>query len=581
MLRLMKKILVIDDEESIRYNLVQLLTTENFDAIAAEDGRLGLHLAFEVIPDLILCDVLMPELDGYEVLKGLRQNPVTATIPFIFLTAKDTKADLRQGMELGADDYITKPFTIDELLGAIATRLEKQAAIAQRYTLALQQAAQRLNHLVYYDSLTGLPNRLLLRERLHRVVRQNTLHKQLVPVVFLDLNKFSRINQTLGPSYGDQLLKAVAQRLTACVGADDTVAHLSADRFIIILKPVAQKSDAAIVAQAILDALSQPFILDSQEVFITARIGIAVYPSDGSDIDTLIQRASSAISFPLQHGGNDYQFYTSQMPAVSIDDMVMETALHRALEREEFQVYYQPQVNLQTGQIVGAEALLRWQHPERGLVPPGSFIPLAEKTGLIVPIGEWVLKTACFETKVWRQSGVSVALRVSVNLSPRQFSQPDLRQKIVQIIQATGFDPLCLELELTESTLMQDVADAIATLSELQALGIKIAVDDFGTGYTFLSYLKQFPFTTLKLDRCFVRNVGSDPTNTAITTAIIQLAHNLNLEVIAEGVETEAELAYLRQQGCDFMQGFLFSRPLPAAEFEQMLAEGKHLTIKN
>lgn len=576
----MKKILIIEDEEFIRYNLIELLKTEDFDAIAAEDGRSGLKLAAEATPDLILCDVMMPELDGYEVLKCLRRNPATATIPFIFLTAKDTKADIRQGMELGADDYLSKPFTRAELMGAIATRLSKQSVINQRYTLALKQAAERVNRSVYYDSLTGLPNRLLLEERLHQVASKNTQLAQLIPVLFLNADRFSRINETLGPSYGDALLKAVAQRLTTYVG-QDTVARLSADRFIILLAPVAQKKAAASVAQEIIDALSQPFFLSGHEVTITVRIGIAFYPSNGSDIDSLIQHAETAMSHSWQHGENESQVSTSQMQLASSDRQGLERDLHRALESQEFQVYYQPQVNLQTGEIIGAEALLRWRHPERGLVPPGSFIPLAEATGLIVPIGEWVLKTACKEIKVWQQSAFSHSLRVAVNLSARQFGQSALVQKIVQIIQTANLDPFCLELELTESIIMQDMAGAIAILSELQSLGIKIAIDDFGTGYSSLSYLKQLPFTTLKLDRCFVRNVGIDPTNTAIATAVIQMAHNLNLETIAEGVETEAELAYLRQLRCDYMQGFLFSPPLPASEFEQLLTGGKRLTIKN
>lgn len=576
----MKKILVIEDEEFIRYNLMELLDAEDFDARAAENGVIGLQLVREEIPDLILCDVMMPELDGYAVLSALRSDPLTATIPFIFITARADKNDLRKGMQMGADDYLTKPFTRAELLGAIATRFKKQQAMEERYNSTLKQANSRLNRLIHYDSLTGLPNRLILRERLNQFLSKTTESSQIVPIFFLDLNRFSSINDTLGPSCGDSLLKEVARLLSGVVSPEDTVARLNADQFALILSPIHHQREAAHIAEALLDALSQSFLLNGQQVFITSSIGIAFYPKDARDIDTLIQLAETAMSHGKNRRGNSYQYYTSQMQVGSKDDRALESALYKSLSRNEFEVYYQPLVNLQTRQIVGAEALVRWKHPELGMISPGSFIPLAEANGLIIPIGEWVLKTAAKQTKLWHRSGFPW-LRVSINLSCRQFSQPGLSEKIVEVLAATGLEPQAIELELTESILMQDVPSAIATLGQLQAKGIKIAIDDFGTGYCSLSYLKQFPFTTLKIDRCFVRNIANDATNSAITTAIIQMAHDLNLEVIAEGVETQDELAFLYQHGCDIMQGFLFSRPLPAIEFEQLLRTEKCLTIKN
>jgi diguanylate cyclase (GGDEF)-like protein len=566
----MIKILVIEDEELMRANNVQILEFENFDAISAKNGLIGVQLAQEQLPDLILCDVMMPGLDGYGVLRALRQNPATAAIPFIFTTAKASKADFRQGMELGADDYLTKPFTSDELVAAIATRLKKRAAIAQRYTTKLKQAEEKLNYSVYYDSLTNLPNQLLLRKRLNQLLIQGNYNERLLTILTLSLEQFNQINSTLGHPFGDLLLKAVAERLIASVGENDTVARLQADRFAIILATLDQKQEAANVAQTILDVLSQPFILDGHEVFITVNIGIALHPFDGSDIDTLLKNADIAMYIAKKQEGTNYQFYSRDMNVEFSNQLALKTSLHHGLERAEFQVYYQPQVDLQTRQIVGAEALLRWQHPEWGLVSPAKFIPLAEEIGLIIPIGDWVLRTACRQTKLWQAAGFP-HLRIAVNISGRQFSQQDFSKRLVQILKETGLDPKYLELELTETIVIKDPEAAIITLNELKALGIQISIDDFGTGYSSLSYLKKFPFDTLKIDQGFVRDITNDAKNAEITTAIIQMARGLNLKVIAEGVETEAELSFLYQQQCDEIQGYLFSRPVSAKEFERLL----------
>jgi diguanylate cyclase (GGDEF)-like protein len=572
----MTKILVIEDEELLRANTIQILEFEDFHAIAAENGLMGLQLAQEQIPDLILCDVMMPELDGYAVLSALRQNPATAGIPFIFTTAKSSKADLRQGMELGADDFLTKPFTADELLAAIATRLKKQVAITQHYTTELKQAEEKLNYSVYYDGLTNLPNQLLLRKRLNQLLIQADCNERLVTILTLSLEPFKQINSTLGHPFGDLLLKAVAERLRACVGDNDTLARLQADRFAIILSTITYRHEAANVAQIIWDVLSQPFLLDGHEVFITTNIGIVLHPFNGSDIDTLLKNAEIAMYIAKKQEGSNYQFYSRDMNVEFSNQLALETSLHHGLERAEFQVYYQPQIDLQTRQIVGAEALLRWQHPEWGLVSPTKFIPLAEKSGLIIPIGEWVLRTACKQNQVWQAASFS-PLRMAVNISGRQFSQQDFSKRLVQILKETGIDPKCLELELTESTVINNPEATIRTLNELRALGIQISIDDFGTGYSSLSYLKTFPFDTLKLDQSFVRNISNDSKNAEIATAIIHMAHGLNLKVIAEGVETEAELSFLCQQHCDEIQGYLFSKPLLSREFEQLLTTRKFL----
>ncbi|HEY9649362.1 MAG TPA: EAL domain-containing protein [Coleofasciculaceae cyanobacterium] len=574
----MKKILVIEDEELVRENILELLDAEGFEVISAENGRIGVDLAKAMLPDLILCDVMMPDLDGYGVLNTLRQETATATVPFIFLTAKAAKADFRQGMELGADDYITKPFTRAELLGAIATRLKKQAAVQDQYHTELQQAKEQLHYLIHHDRLTQLPNRLSLRERFQQVQTIDTNPDKLITVLSLSLDRFNQINDSLGHSYGDLLLKAVAQRLTHCVNPQDIVARLEAGQFAIILATPQHKKEAENVAQTLLQCISETFKVADREIFITASIGMALYPQDGTEIEQLLKHANIAMTQTQQLGGDQYQFYTPVFNIGSSDRLALQSSLRYALERQELRVFYQPQVNLNTGEIVGSEALVRWQHPERGLVAPDKFIPIAEETGLIVSIGEWVLKTACEQTKIWQNSGFS-DLRVAINLSSRQFTQIDLRKQLVQILMTTGLDPEYIELELTESMLVQNTEVAIRRLNALKSLGVKIAIDDFGTGYSSLSYLQQFPFDILKIDRCFIRNITSDSNNAAITKAIIEMAKTLNLKLMAEGVETESELSFVRQHHCDGMQGYLFSRPVPAHEFGQLLASGKRLPL--
>lgn len=566
----MKKILVIEDEELVRENILELLDAEGLAGIGATNGYKGIDLAKVEKPDLIICDVMMPGLDGYSVLKTLRQETTFATTPFIFLTAKAAKADFRQGMELGADDYLTKPFTRAELLGAIATRFKKQ----QQYRSELEQAKDQLDYLMYHDSLTNLPNQLSLREQFKQI--KSTHSQQLMTIMCVGLDRFNQINDDLGHSVGDRLLQAVAQRLVNGVTSEDYVARLGSGQFAIILPTTPHKKDAVFVAQTLLEQFSQTFAIDDQEIFVTASIGMALYPRDGRDIEQLLNQANKAMFQAKQQGGNCHQFYSIALSKGTSDRVALKTSLRYALERDELQVYYQPQLNLETGKIIGAEALLRWEHPERGLVSPIKFIPLAEETGLILPIGEWVLKTACQQTRHWQKMGYP-HLKIAVNLSGRQFQQLDLRHRLVKIFTETGLRPEYLELELTESMLVENTDVAIRRLQALKALGVEIAIDDFGTGYSSLSYLQQFPFDTLKIDRCFIRNIHDNPSHAAITQAIIEMANTLDLKLVAEGVETDAELSFVVQHHCHKMQGYLFSKPLPAKEFESLLFSEKAL----
>ena len=576
----MHKILVIEDERSLRINLIKLLCAEGFQVIGADNGRNGVKLARLEQPDVIICDVLMPHLDGYGVLKALQQDSATATIPFIFLTAKADRADWRQAMTLGADDYLTKPFTRAELLDAIASRLQKKASLAQQHTVELQQAQAQLDYLLRHNHLTNLPNKLFLQEQFNQLLTQSDARKRKFPVLSVGFEQLKRLHNTLGPTSGDLLLKALAKRLQDCVSTQDTIAHLGAAQFVILLTTTNQRPEVAKIAETLIDAFSLPLSVGDREFFLTARIGIAFFGRDGRDLDTLIKHASAAREETKKPGNNPYQFYIASIGTKSQEELLLELELHQALERKEFQVYYQPKVHLRTGEIEGAEALVRWYHPERGAISPAEFIPLAERTGFIVPLGEWILRTACTQAQVWQTAGLP-PIRIAVNLSGHQFSQPHLGQQIIEILQETGLDPRYLELELTESTVMQNPETAIATLSQLKALGIQISIDDFGTGYSSLSYLGQLPFDILKIDRSFVCSLTQDEKNAAITTAILQLARSLNLKVVAEGVETEDELAFFYGHDCDEIQGYWFSPPLSAPAFEEVLSGSKRLPLSS
>jgi diguanylate cyclase (GGDEF)-like protein/PAS domain S-box-containing protein len=439
-----------------------------------------------------------------------------------------------------------------------------------------KQAEARINYLAYHDTLTGLLNRVSFEDRLVESVARAATDNQPLAVMFLSLDRFRKFNDTLGHIIGDQLLRSVAERLTLALGEGNTVARFGSEEFAVLLTRIKEAEEAAQTARDLHGILDAPFNVEGHELYVSASIGISLYPEDGRDAQGLLKSAGAALYRAKQSGGSNYQFYTADMNERALHRLALENQLRWALEREEFRVYYQPQVNIDTGQITGMEALVRWQHPEMGLIAPAEFVPLAEDTGLIALIGEWVLKTACAQTKSWQDCGFK-NLRVAVNLSPRQFQQPDLVLIIERMLAETGFDASCLELEVTESSVMKNAETAISTLGELKAMGIKISIDDFGSGYSSLSYLKHLPINVLKIDQSFVRDMTSDPKDAAIVMAIIQLAHSLQLQVIAEGVESEEQLRFLRLLRCDAMQGFLFCRPLAVAAFEQFLFERRSL----
>ncbi len=441
-------------------------------------------------------------------------------------------------------------------------------------------AEQQIQHIAHHDVLTGLPNRGLLRDRLAQAMAQARRKHRALWVLLIDLDRFKFVNDSLGHKAGDLLLKTIAARLQASLRDSDTVARLSGDEFVAILCEQPGEVLSQAVVQRIMDAVAQPVLLGSKEFFVTCSIGVAVYdttqfdaPGDmtlNGETQNLIEQADIAMYSAKKQGRNNIKFYTKAMNQATLERLRIETALRNALERNQFVLYYQPQLDLESGCIVGVEALLRWRHPELGMVAPHRFIALAEDTGLIVPIGAWVLRQACAQMQAWHAAGLGT-LRLAVNLSARQFNEPNLVALIAGVLAETGLAPACLELELTESLFMHDVALAVGQLHDMKALGVQLSIDDFGTGYSSFAYLRTFPINVLKIDRSFVGDVASDLDDAAIVVSIIALAHNLKLRVVAEGVETAEQLDYLRRHGCDEAQGFYFSHPLPAQEVELLL----------
>lgn len=497
------------------------------------------------------------------------------------------KLEIKSGDEIGEIAVSFNKMT-DELQKTMVSRDALAKEVQDR-----KRAEEQIRHMAFYDNLTDLPNRLMFQNQLGHAIAHAERYNRQVTVLLLDLDNFKRVNDTLGHSIGDLLLREVADRLIGCVRKSDyiarlssdeldvTVARLGGDEFTVLLTEIIHFQDVAKVAQRILDVISKPFVLNGYEVFITASTGIVIYPYDGKDSDTLLKNVDAAMYHAKNNEKNNYQFYRQFMNATALERFVLENDLRKALEREEFLLYYQPIMNIRTGTINRIEALIRWQRPDKGMVSPAEFIPLAEETGLIIPIGEWVVYTACAQNKAWQAAGLT-PICVTVNLSGKQFKQQNLIKTIAQALDSTGLDPQYLELEITESIIMQNEKATITLLKELKEMGVRLSMDDFGTGYSSFRYLKHFPLDALKIDRTFIEDVNTDPANSAIVKAIIAVADNLKLKTIAEGVETEQEMAFLREHGCNEMQGFLLSRPLPVEEASELLTkekEGKGLGL--
>ena len=547
-------VLVVDDDRSTRAALRYTLQRDGFRVEEAANGEQALAMALELKPDALLLDAMMPVMDGFTACAKLRELPGGESLPVLMVTALEDTGSIERAYAAGASDYIPKPVHL-----AVVSQRVRRVVEASR-------AERHVRHLAYNDTLTGLPNRVMFMDHLGQRIARARAQGQQMAVLFLDLDRFKYVNDTLGHDIGDHLLISVARRLSHCVRAADCVARFGGDEFTIALDDIVNPAAAAsVAAQKIIRALDAPFEIDGHDLFISTSIGISVYPHDGTEANALLKHADTAM-YRAKRNSSGFAFYEAGMEASLSAQVQLENALRRALERKELAVHYQPKAALADGRLSGAEALVRWHHPERGLVSPAEFIPVAEETGLILPIGEWVLHTACAQAKAWLDAGLPVR-PVAVNLSGHQVKQHDFIDVVASVLERTGLPPALLELEITESVLMEQAKETLSTLHRLKGLGVALAIDDFGTGYSSLAYLKRFPVDTLKVDRSFVNDAATHPDAAAIVNGIIALAHSLRLSVVAEGVETPDQHAFLAEAGCDFIQGYLLAKPLPAEEF--------------
>lgn len=549
---------ILGDIKGARYELewassydaaIEAITHKEHD-VYLFDYRLGCHTGLELLHDAIAMD---------------------CKVPVILLTGQDDRETDLEAMRAGAADYLVK--------GQITAQVLERSI---RYAIERRRAEEQIIHAAFYDHLTQLPNRLLFHDRLKNTIEMAVRSRRTAALLFLDLDNFKRINDTLGHRMGDLLLKSAAERLSGCLRKSDTIARfktelinpsvsrLGGDEFIILLPEIRQCEDTITVAKRIMEDMTHPFSLEGHELFISASLGIAIYPIDGNDVDTLLKNADTAMYHAKALGKNNFQFYEQRMNSAALEKLTLENHLHRGVERGEFLLHYQPQMEVTSGKIVGFEALIRWQHSERGMIQPNVFIPLAEETGLIVPIGDWVLKEACRQNKAWQDAGIP-PFAMAVNISTHQLRHPAFVDTVARTLYETGLEPRYLALEITESIMMENIGTNMNTVAELKKMGLQFAIDDFGVGYSSFSYLRQLPIDTIKIDRSFLKDVSSNPDDAAIVSAIIAMSHGLNLEVIAEGVETEEHRQFLREQGCDLFQGFLLSRPMPPEDVEKFL----------
>ncbi|GET39634.1 putative bifunctional diguanylate cyclase/phosphodiesterase [Microseira wollei] len=579
-------ILIVDDLPTNLRLLDSVLTQQGYNVLKAINGELALRASTTVDIDLILLDIMMPGLNGYEVCRRLKAEPKTAKIPVIFLSALNEGFDRLKAFEVGGVDYINKPLVIDELLVKVQTYLSlriagKEIMLLDRRIEELTQAreeqikyAQNQMEIVRHDLLTGLPNRVLFMEELNSAINRSKIeHDYRFGVLFLDGDRFKVINNSLGYLVGDELLNAMGRRLQDNLSEQDTLARLGDDEFAILLTEAQDITTASEVANKILAALKQPFNLQGHEVFISASIGICLGGRDYQQPEHILRDAATAMGRAKELGKSRYQIFDITLHQEARRFLQIETELRQAIKKQEFIVYYQPIICLNTGKIDGVEALLRWQHPTRGLIAPAEFIPVAEESGLIAPIGNWVLQEACHQLRQWQAAGmVNDSFTISINLSPQQFSQGDLLDLIDQILIQTQLNPYCLKLEITETALMENSQANVSLMKQLSSRKIQLSIDDFGIGYSSLSYLHSLPVNALKVDKFFVQNLDEAPSNTGIVLAIIRLAKTMGMNAIAEGVETIEKLERLRMLDCDCCQGYFFSHPLQADEVIELIA---------
>jgi diguanylate cyclase (GGDEF)-like protein len=546
--------MVEDSEDDAHLLYSELADAGNDLTYERVDCGAGMRAALQESDwDVIISDHSMPSFSSQEAFGLLKESG--KDIPFIIYSGNISEHTAVSAMRSGVHDYVYKG-NFARLIPSIEREL-KNVAIRR----AKQQAESHIYRLAYYDELTGLPKRNLFCEKVTGMLSELAGSGAAAAMYFIDMDRLMRINNTYGYAMGDALIRQLAQHLQDCVGDSGVLARIGGDKFAVFMGGAADSREIQAFADRIMGSVAAPFAIDSLEFYVTLSMGICVYPDDGKDVSTLLGNAESAMSLAKTLWRNNCKYYVKEMGEASSRRLLLETSLRRAVEKEELLLHYQPVVDLKTGNITGAEALVRWNHPEFGMLAPDKFIPLADETGLIIEIGEWVLHQACTQARSWHDAGYR-PMSISVNVSAVQLGQPQLLNHVANVLSKTGLDPAYLELEITESVLMQDAEASINMLRALKEMGIKISVDDFGTGYSSLSYLKRFPIDILKIDKSFTRDIVMDPDNSAIVTAIAALARSLNLSVLAEGIESKEQLDFLRNEKCDRAQGFLFSRPV-------------------
>ena len=555
------------DDETIMIELIKIFLEDTgyqqFSGIS--DSTKALQAIFKEEPDIILLDIVMPKVDGYEILKKVRENPKTEHLPIIVLTSFSDSASKLKALELGATDFLTKPVDQSEL------------ALRVRNTLTFKAYQDRL---AYFDPLTGLPNKKLYLERITKAIKSFNEKPGHLSLLNIRLGEYRKLTEGLGPKVSDSLLKKVSKRLLECVRSSDVIsshssqdptrvtAHISGDEFSILLSRIQHMGDASYVAERLITAFKKPLIVEERPIFVTLHIGISVFPNDGTEADVLLSKASNVADFLVDTKENIFQFYSSEANKHLKEKIELQQDLRAAISNSEFRLVYQPQVDSQTFEVKGAEALLRWDHPSKGFISPDIFIPLAEENGLMVEIGNRVLLDACYHAVALKDHGFFDVM-VSINISGRQFSSADFLDTITKTLLVTGACASSIIFEITESFAMSDIHKTTEILRLIRALGIKVSVDDFGTGYSSLSYLKEFPIDELKIDKSFIDGLPDNTGDQAITSAIVTMAKKLNFKIVAEGVEHKSQLEYLQAIGCDLIQGYLFSKPVSQADFIQ------------
>jgi diguanylate cyclase (GGDEF)-like protein len=597
-------ILIIDDIPTNLGVMVDLLETEGHRVLVAKNGAEGLLRAASEQPDLILLDVMMPGENGFSVCRRFKANAITRQIPVIFMTSLDDLQHKLEGFAAGGVDYVTKPVQIAEVVTRIRTHLELSALRRQlatqnqqlreardeleervrlrtadltaeveerrRAEQELQRYAEQIRHMAHHDPLTGLSNRTLFQQRLEQLIAHARQHDESVATMFLDLDQFNQINDSFGHAVGDLVLREISQRLTRCLRETDALARWGGDEFVVALSTPDVEETSRRVAEAMLESLHAPVFAEKHELHLSGSIGISLYPADGLDVQTLLRAADTAMYHAKEKGRGMLEFFTPALTANVQHRTSLAALLHGAQVRNEVYLQYQPQIDIDSGRILGAEALMRWRRPDVGNIAPTEFIPIAEDTGLIQGLGEWALRQACEQAKRWHDAGHR-ELTMAVNLSVRQLADPKITDRVARLLEETGFPAGSLELEITENLLLQPTDEVLSVLRRFNELGIRLTIDDFGIGYSSLSYLQRFPIQSLKIDRTFVNRIGLAFHDDAIVSAIIALADSLHLRVLAEGVETAAQIEFLRERGCRAAQGYFYSWPVDAAAFSELL----------